>query len=162
MEATNKRSMRTVGESRTQQVQIVLPQHANSSKRLFGGVLMQWIDITAAVTARRHACREVTTACIDMLNFEKPAHVGSTVLLDGCITYVGNTSMEVRVDTFVESLEGQRERVNRAYLVLVAVDEGGHPVEVPGIILSTDEEIAEWEAGKKRRRLRKQRKIEQF
>lgn len=157
-----KALMRTVEESRTQQVQIVLPQHANAYKRLFGGVLMQWIDVTAAVTARRHARTEVTTACIDMLEFEQPAHVGGTVLLDGRITHVGHTSMEVRVDTFVESLDGQRERVNRAYLVLVALDEHGQPVEVPGLIPQTEEEQSEWEAGKKRRLLRRQRRAEQF
>lgn len=153
---------RTVANSRTEQVQIVLPQHANAGKRLFGGVLMQWIDVVAAVVARRHAHAEVTTACIDTLVFQKPAHVGSTVILEGCITYVGHTSMEVRVDTYVESLEGKREQVNRAYLVLVALDEQGKPKEAPGLIAVTDEEKAEWEAGIKRRALRKQRRLENY
>lgn len=158
----DKTVSRSVSESRTQQVQIVLPQHANANKRLFGGVLMQWIDVTAAVTARRHSCAEVTTARIDMLEFVAPAYVGSTVLLEGCITHVGNTSMEVRVDTYVESLDGHRERVNRAYLVMVAINEQGHPVQAPGLIPVTDEEKAEWEAGIKRRALRKKRRAEQY
>jgi acyl-CoA hydrolase len=149
-------------DSKTQQVQIVLPQHANAYKRLFGGVLMQWIDITAAVTARRHSCTEVTTARIDMLEFVAPAYVGSTVLLEGCVTYVGNTSMEVRVDTYVESLDGNRERVNCAYLVLVALNEQGQPVQVPGLIPANEEERAEWQAGEKRRALRKQRHAEKY
>lgn len=156
------RETKSVADSRTQQVQIVLPQHANSDKRLFGGVLMQWIDIVAAVTARRHSRSEVTTACIDTLVFQMPAHVGSTVLLDGCVTHVGRTSMEVRVDTYVESLDGKRERVNRAYLVLVALDEQGNPKEVPGLSLHTDEEREEWEAGAKRRNLRSRRSLENY
>lgn len=151
-----------VADSRTEQVQIVLPQHANAGKRLFGGVLMQWIDIVAAVVARRHANKEVTTACIDSLVFQKPAYVGSTVILQGCITYVGHTSMEVRVDTYTELLDGRREQVNRAYLVLVALDEQGIPQEVPGLQTVTEEEKAEWEAGAKRRALRKQRRLEKF
>jgi acyl-CoA hydrolase len=157
-----KSDSKFVADSRTQQVQIILPQHANAYKRLFGGVLMQWIDVTAAVTARRHSCTEVTTARIDMLEFVAPAYVGCTVLLEGCITHVGNTSMEVRVDTYVESLDGNRERVNRTYLVLVALNEQGQPVQVPGLIPVTDEERAEWEAGIKRRALRKQRRAEKY
>ena len=84
------------------------------------------------------------------------------MLLVGRITYVGNTSMEVRVDTFVESLSGEKRLVNRAYLVLVALDDTERPTKVPGIILETEEEKAEWEAGEKRNALRKQRMIEQY
>ncbi len=149
-------------DSRTEQVQIVLPQHANSAKRLFGGMLMEWIDVVAAVVARRHANSEVTTACIDTLRFDAPAKVGETVLLVGCITYVGRTSMEVRVDTYSESLDGRRERVNRAYLVLVAIDEQGNPREVPGLVPVTEEERAEWKAGERRRALRRRRREEQY
>lgn len=149
-------------DSRTEQVQIVLPQHANSAKRLFGGMLMAWIDVVAAVVARRHANAEVTTACIDTLRFDAPAKVGETILLVGCITYVGRTSMEVRVDTYSESLDGRRERVNRAYLVLVALDEEGRPKEVPGLVLVTDEEREEWQAGERRRALRRQRREEKY
>lgn len=157
-----KAESKYVADSRTQQVQIILPQHANACKRLFGGVLMQWIDVTAAVTARRHSCSEVTTARIDMLEFVAPAYIGSTVLLDGRITHVGNTSIEVRVDTYVESLDGNQEMVNRAYLVLVAINEHGQPVQVPGLIPVTDEEREEWQAGVKRRALRKQRRAERY
>lgn len=151
-----------VADSRTQQVQVVLPQHANSCRRLFGGVLMQWIDVTATVTARRHSGMEVTTACIDMLDFMAPAFVGDTVLLEGQITRVGNTSMEVRVDTYVESLDGKRQMVNRAYLVLVALDQQGKPAPVPGLITVNDEERAEWETGIKRRALREQRRASSY
>ena len=84
------------------------------------------------------------------------------MVLAARVTYVGRTSMEVRVDTYVERLNGQRDPVNRAYLVLVALDENGAPTEVPGLYVETDEERAEWEAGKRRSELRKQRKAEQF
>ena len=156
------RQMKRMADSRTEQVQIVLPQHANSAKRLFGGMLMEWIDVVAAVVARRHAGTEVTTACIDTLRFDAPAKVGETILLVGCITYVGRTSMEVRVDTYSEALDGRRERVNRAYLVLVAIDGRGNPQEVPGLLLASDEEREEWKAGEKRRALRRQRREEKY
>ena len=82
--------------------------------------------------------------------------------MSGRITYVGRTSMEVRVDTFVESLDGNRKMVNRAYLVFVALDENEHPVPVPRLILETEEERQEWEAGAKRHALRKQRRLENY
>ena len=90
---------KTVAQSRTEQIQIILPRHINGSNRLFGGQLMEWIDILAGVVARRHAQRDVTTAAIDNLQFKAPALVGETMVLVGQITHIGRTSMEVRVDS---------------------------------------------------------------
>lgn len=151
-----------VADSRAEQIQILMPEHINGYKRLFGGRLVEWIDIVAGVVARRHSGCNVTTAAIDNLQFEGAAHVNSTVVLLGRITFVGTTSMEVRVDTFVEHLNGTRTQVNRAYLVMVALDEQERPTAVPGLILETDEERAEWEAGQRRSALRKQRRRECF
>ncbi|SDM54013.1 acyl-CoA thioesterase [Acetanaerobacterium elongatum] len=151
-----------VCESKTEQIQILMPEHINGYNRLFGGKLVEWIDVVAAVVARRHSNCNVTTVTIDNLQFKAPAYVNSTVVLIGKITYVGNTSMEVRVDTYTEYLSGEKKLVNTAYLVMVALDENEHPVQVPGLIIETDEERQEWEAGKKRCELRKQRRIELF
>jgi acyl-CoA hydrolase len=155
-------SSKKVSDSRTEQIQIVMPEHINGFNRLFGGKLMEWIDVVAAVVARRHSGCNVTTASIDNLQFKAAAHVNSTIFLLGQITYVGKTSMEVRVDTFVEELNGTRRMINKAYLVLVALDEADHPTQVPGIIPETDEEKTEWEAACKRCELRKQRRREEF
>ena len=107
--------------------QIVLNGHINGYGRLFGGQLVEWIDVVAAVVARRHAQCEVTTAEIDNLQFKYPVHTNSTLVLKGRLTYVGRTSMEVRVDSYVERLTGDTKLVNRAYLVMVALDENGEP-----------------------------------
>lgn len=157
-----KEIYKSVSESRTEQVQILMPEHINGFNRLFGGKLMEWIDVVAAVVARRHSGRNVTTASIDNLQFKAAAYINSTIFLTGQVTYVGTTSMEVRVTTFVENLDGKRHLINRAYLVLVALDDNDHPIEVPGLKLETDEEKLEWEAGEKRRELRKQRRLEAF
>lgn len=156
------RECKRVADSKTEQIQILMPEHINGNKRLFGGKLMEWIDVVAAVVARRHSGSEVTTACVDNLQFKAAAYVNSTVILVGTITYVGNTSMEVRVVTYVESLSGMRRIVNRAYLVLVALDEQGNPKPVPGLQPETEEEKLEWEAGKKRHELRRQRRLEHY
>lgn len=151
-----------VSDSLTEQVQIIMPSHSNGANRLFGGQLMEWIDVVAAVVARRHSGFNVTTAAIDNLRFKAGAFINNTLVLIGRITYVGNTSMEVRVDTYVENLDGMRQVVNRAYLVMVAIDESGLPTKVPGLILETESERAEWEAGIRRRTLRKERRIEGY
>lgn len=148
--------------SRTEHTQIVLKEHINGQNRLFGGRLMEWIDVVAAVAARRHAGYNVTTASIDTLNFKAPAFINDTIVLVGKVTYAGHTSMEVRVDTYVEALDGERTCINTAYLVLVALDDLGRPTEVPPLLPETDEERAEAEAGLRRTLLRKQRKQECF
>lgn len=150
-------SAKHVADSRTEHVEIILNPHINGYKRLFGGQLMAWIDTVGGVVARRHAGKEVTTACIDNLQFRKAVTVNSTVVLVGKVTYVGRTSMEVRVDTFCEHMDGMRELVNTAYLVFVALDENQNPTPVPGLILETEQEKSEFENGARRQALRKER-----
>ena len=151
-----------VADSLTEQVQILMPSHINGAGRLFGGQLVEWIDVVAAVVARRHSGCNITTAAIDNLQFKSGAFINNTLVLIGRITYVGKTSMEIRVDTYVEDLTGVRKVVNRAYLVMVALNEEGRPTEVPPLILETENERAEWEAGKKRHTLRSKRRKEGY
>ena len=152
-------SPKRVADSITTDVEILMPSNLNGYERLFGGQLMQWIDVVAAVAARRHSGCEVTTACMDYLEFLSPAYVNETLLLEARVTYVGTTSMEVRVDTFVEALNGEKRRVNRAYIVMVALDtETRKPTPVPPLRLETEEDHAEWAAGMERMKARKMRK----
>ena len=151
-----------VSDSITHHVEIIMPQHINGQRRLFGGVLMQWIDVVAAVTARRHSGCNVVTAAVDNLNFKSGADINDSLVLEGRVTYAGTTSMEVRVDTFVEKLDGEKKEINRAYFVMVALDEDKNPTKVPKLIIETDEEKEEFEAGRKRYELRKIRKKENY
>ena len=131
-------------ESRVEQVYQIRPEHLNGAGRLFGGRLMEWIDEVAGLVGIRHSQCNVITASVDNL------------------TWVGSTSMEVRVDTYVEKLNGTRYPVNRAYLTLVAVDNNGKPTKVPGLLIESIGQQAEWEAGQKRKELRIQRNKEGF
>ena len=137
-------------------VQIVLPQHCNGYQRprLFGGQIMAWIDIIGAVAARRFARSAVTTVCIDDLSFIAPAYLNDTIVQDARVTWTGRTSLEVRVDSYVEQLDGSRSLVNRAYAVYVALDENGRPIPVPAFIPETDEEKQEYEAAVTRKQRR--------
>ena len=99
---------------------------------------------------------------MDNLRFIRGAFQNDLVVLLARVTYVGNTSMEVRVDTYIEDFGGTRKPINRAYLTLVAVDDEGKPRKVPSILLETESEKAEWSAAEKRKELRIQRKKEGF
>ncbi|MFV0412754.1 MAG: acyl-CoA thioesterase [Oscillospiraceae bacterium] len=151
-----------IEDSSTEQIHMILYRYLNGHRRLFGGALMQWIDELAGIVAKRHCGGRVITAAVDSLVFKEPAYLGEMAVMKGCITHVGKTSMEVRVDTYAEALDGSRRHINRAYLVMVAMDEAETPMEVPGIELVTDEERQEWEMGEKRYQLRKQRRKEQY
>lgn len=154
--------MKKVSDSATQQQYLVRPTHINHYGRLFGGQLLYWIDELAGIVAMRHSGATVTTAAIDNLQFQAPAIEGDMVVMIGQVTYVGRSSMEVRVDTYTENSAGQRKIINRAYIDMVAIDESGKPIPVPGLIIETEEQQAEWNAAAKRKALRKQRRQEGF
>ena len=141
---------------------VVRPNHLNAAGRLFGGVLMQWIDEVAGVVGKRHAQRNVTTASVDNLNFLKGAYQRDLLVLQGKVTYVGKTSMEVKVDTYVEHIGGERDLMNRAYLTLVALDENDRPIEVNRLELVTEEEREEWKRAEFRRQLRSLEQADQL
>ena len=140
-----------VSESMTETVHIVRPNHLNGSGRLFGGILMQWIDEVAGLVAKRHTHKNVVTVSVDNLRFLKGAYQQDVIVIVGRLTYVGRTSMEVEVDSFVEALDGQRTHINHAYFTMVALDENDSPTPVPGLLLETEEEKAKWRRAKSRK-----------
>ncbi len=149
---------RKVSESIVETVHIVRPNHLNAVGRLFGGILMQWIDEVAALAAKRHAHMNVTTASVDNLRFLRGAYQNDVIIIMGKVTYVGRTSMEVKVDTYIEDLEGRRSHINQAFFTMVALDEKDKPAPVPGLILETEEERAVWEEALLRRQMREYRR----
>jgi len=156
------RAMKSVNASFTEQQYLIRPAHINHYGRLFGGELLKWIDELAGIVAIRHSGAIVTTAAIDNLQFKAPAHEGDMIVLQGSVTYVGRSSMEIRVDTYKEGLDGTRKMINRAYIDMVAINSEGQPVEVPGLILETEEQRQEYAAAIKRKEMRKQRRLEDF
>ena len=149
---------KTVDDSRTETVHLVRPTHLNGADRLFGGILMQWIDEVAGIVAKRHSMCNVTTASVDNLTFLKGAYQGDMVVIRGKMTWVGSSAMEVCVDTYVENPQGERVRINNAHFMMVALDDQDRPVRVPRLILRTEDEKLAWSHGEERRRIRLQRK----
>lgn len=157
-----EREVKRIADSMIEHIYQIRPEHLNAAGRLFGGKLMEWIDEIAGLVGMRHSGGNITTASVDNLRFIRGAFQHDLVVLIAKVTYVGNTSMEIRVDTYVEDYEGTRKPINRAYLTLVAVDDKGVPRQVPSILLETESEKAEWKAAEKRKELRIQRKKEGF
>ncbi len=122
--------------------QIVMPMHTNGMAGvMFGGVMMQWIDVCAGVAAMRHAAGPVLTASIDRLDFLSPVHVGEVVVLQAMVNYVARTSMEVGCRVETEDMRAQTRRyVTKAYLTFVAVDDNGKPREIPRLDLVTEDD----------------------
>lgn len=150
--------VKTVDDSRVETVHMVHPCHLNGANRLFGGILMQWIDEVAGIVAKRHSQCTVTTASVDNLTFLHGAYQNDMVVIKGKLTWVGNTSMEVCVDTYVERLDGQRHRINNAHFMMVALDDNNKPTQVPKLLLQTEDEHLAWSHGEERRRIRIQRR----
>jgi uncharacterized protein (TIGR00369 family) len=131
------------------------PPHANAMGNVHGGVILKIADEAAAICAMRHARRQCVTVAIDSVSFHSPVHVGQLLALDAVLTYVGRTSLEVRVNVHAEDpISGVITHTNSAYFVFVALDEAGQVTAVPAIEFETDEERARYAEAAERQKLR--------
>jgi acyl-CoA hydrolase len=142
-------------ESLVTMTQIVLPSDANALGTIFGGKIMSWIDIAAAIAAGKHARRIVVTASIDALHFLAPVKVGHFVHIRAAVNFAVRTSMEVGVRVDSENpLTGEMTHTSSAYTTFVALDDNSRPTPVPPLVPSTPEEARRCEEAKKRREAR--------
>ncbi|MCC6792473.1 MAG: acyl-CoA thioesterase [Thermomicrobiales bacterium] len=146
---------RSPSESAVTLGQLMLPNDANPSGDVHGGVVMMLVDTAAGLAAMRHSRSRSVTVAMDYMTFEAPVHVGDLVHLNAIVTWTGRTSMEIEVVVEAEDiLAGTRVRTSKAHLVYVALDEEGRPKPVPALIPSTDEERERWAAAERRRAAR--------
>ena len=144
-----------VSRSIVQMTELVLPIHTNSLNSIFGGVIMSWIDIAAAISAQRHSSRPVVTASIDALNFIVPVYEGWIVNLRAQVNFVSTTSMEIGVRVDAENpIEGKKFHTASAYLTFVALGDDGRPTQVPPLKVESEEEIRRHSEAKIRRAYR--------
>lgn len=142
--------------SRCVMTQIVMPGHTNGAAGvMFGGVMMQWIDVCAGVAAMRHCGGRVVTASIDRLDFLHPVRVSDVVVLQAQVNYTGRTSMEVgcRVET-EDPKTRERRYTTKAYLTFVAVDHEGKPRPVPPLTPESEAESRRFAEAAARRKER--------
>ena len=147
--------VKTPKDSEVTTVHLIRTADLNGAGRLFGGILMQWIDEVAGLVALRHTRMNVTTVSVDNLQFLHGAYPNDTVIIIGKPVYVGNTSMIVKVETFVERMNEQRDMINVAYLTLVGLDDNDKPTKIPRLLPQTEEEKQEWIYAKNEKRRKK-------
>ena len=150
-----------VSHSQTIMTELVLPTHTNALGSAFGGIIMSWIDIAAAICATRHSKMSTVTASIDALNFVAPVYRGWIVNLKASVNYTGRTSMEVGVRVDAENpVQGKTFHTATAYLTFVALDPNGKPQVVPPVQPVTDAELRRFKEAEIRRKVRlEQRKL---
>src|SRR5678815_5238618 len=135
-----------VKESQAIYTELTLPNDANSLGTLFGGKLMQYVDLCAAISAVRHARCPVVTASVDNLTFLPPVRIGQLVVLKSSVNRVFRTSMEVGVKVWVEDLRtGVRRHTSSAYLTFVALGPNNERVPVPPVIPETEDEMRRYD-----------------
>ncbi len=152
---------RSPEESSVTMTELVLPQNTNALGSIFGGTVMGWIDIAAAIAAGRHARKIVVTASVDALNFKAPIRLGQVVVIKASVNRAFNTSIEVgvRVDS-EDQLTGKTYHNVNAYLTFVALDQTGKPTAVPPVLVKTPVEKRRYDEALKRKEARMKLKQE--
>lgn len=149
---------RSPADSAVEMTQLVLPNNANNRGTAFGGQIMAWIDIAAAVCAGRHAHGGVVTASVDAVDFVRPVKQGHVVVLKALVNYVGRSSLEIGVRVEGEVFGGGRYHATTAYTTFVALDEHGSPRPVAPLRLETDEDRRRYDEAKARMIQRQERR----
>ncbi len=159
-----QRKSKTPKQSEVIMRELVMPGDTNAHGTIFGGKVMSWIDIAAAMCASRHCNNPVVTVHIDDIEFHSPINIGSQVVIKASVNYVGTTSMIIGVKVESENPYSNVSRVTtKAYLTFVAIDEFGKPISVPDIKPETPDEIRRYKNAQERVKHRKelQKKLNQ-
>ncbi|MFH0783763.1 MAG: acyl-CoA thioesterase [Pseudomonadota bacterium] len=151
-----------VDESRVFMAQVMNPQDANPAGNVHGGVIMKLIDTAAGTVAIRHARANVVTASIDRLDFHRPVFIGDLLNLKASLNFAGRTSMEIGVHVEAENcFTGEVRHTSSAYLTFVALDTAGRPLEIPPLVLVTDDDRRRNQEAKARREMRSQERLKE-
>lgn len=150
---------RTPEASAVETTHLVLPPDTNAHGTAFGGRIMEWMDITASISAGRHCRQPAVTANVDDLTFERPIRLGDIVVVRARVNYAGRTSMEVgiRVER-EERASGRREHCLTGYFTFVAVGPDGKPAAVPPIEPETEVDKRRFQDALARRQVRLDRR----
>jgi acyl-CoA hydrolase len=145
---------KTAKESFSTTTQLVMPNDTNGLGNLFGGRLLEWMDIVASITAHRHSKRVVVTASVNNVSFKQPIKKDSMVTLEAKVSRAFTSSMEIFIDVYVEDPRtGERVKHNEANYTFVAVDQNGAALPVPPLIPETEEEKMRYDGALRRRQL---------
>ena len=140
--------------------ELILPNDTNNLNTVFGGKVMQYMDLCAAMSAYKFARTAVVTASVDRLDFLAPASVGDMLILKSSVNYTHNSSMEIGVRIDAENVKtGERRHTATAYLTFVSLDENGKPQNTSDIIPESEDEKRRYERAKERHLHRRNNRI---
>lgn len=131
---------------------IIRPRDANSVGSMYGGEILDWMDMAASICARRHSRLKVNTVAVLDVSFCKKLKIGHIVRLEAVITRTFKTSMDVYVAVYDENTYTNEDVLCvKGHFILVGLDEEGKPTLVPKLVPITPEEKIRWEQAENRR-----------
>lgn len=135
-------NFKTVKASKVTISELMLPSHTNFSGKIHGGYILSLLDQIAFASASKFSGFYCVTASVDTVDFLNPIEVGELVTMKASVNYVGTSSMIIGIRVDAENIQsGKVKHCNSSYFTMVAKDENGKKVAVPGLILSNPEEI---------------------
>ena len=142
-------------ESRVTMTELILPNDTNNLNNLFGGRLMHWMDIAAAVAAQRHSNNVVVTASVDNISFSQPINIGNVITIEAFVVRAFTTSMEVFIKVIAEDIPNvKKNQTHTAFFTFVAVDKEGKPLKIPEVVPESLFEKELYRGALRRRQLR--------
>ncbi|HEA30644.1 MAG TPA: acyl-CoA thioesterase [Leeuwenhoekiella sp.] len=152
---------KNIAESQITMSQLMLPSNTNFSGKIHGGFILSLMDQIAFACASKHSRNYCVTASVDTVDFLKPIEVGELVMLKASVNYVGRTSMVIGIRVEAENIpSGEIKHCNSSYFTMVAKDDAGKSVPVPGLILKTETHIRRFIKSMKRQEMKGDRKNE--
>ncbi len=156
-----QKKFKNISESQITMSQLMLPSYTNFSGKIHGGYILSLMDQIAFACASKHSRNYCVTASVDTVDFLKPVEVGELVVLKASVNYVGRTSMVIGIRIEAENISsGEIKHCNSSYFTMVAKDDAGDSVPVPGLILLTETDIRRFVKSMKRQEMKGKRKNE--
>ncbi len=155
------RELKTIADSQISLSQLMLPSYSNFNGKIHGGYILSLLDQVAFACASKHSRAYCVTASVDTVDFLSPIEIGELVTLKASVNYVGNSSMIIGIRVEAENIQtGAVKHCNSSYFTMIAKDEAGNSIPVPGLILKDDNDIRRFIKGIKRNKIKLKRKKE--
>lgn len=142
--------------------ELMLPSHSNFNGKIHGGYILSLLDQIAFACASKHSGAYCVTASVDTVDFLRPIEIGELVTMKASVNFVGRSSMVIGIRVEAENIQtGDKKHCNSSYFTMVAKDDKGKSVDVPGLILKTDNQIRRFAKSIKRKKM-KMKRIKEF
>ena len=157
-----QKDYKTVKDSQVVISELMLPSHSNFNGKIHGGYILSLLDQIAFACASKHSGAYCVTASVDTVDFLRPIEIGELVTMKASVNYVGHSSMVIGIRVEAENIQtGDKKHCNSSYFTMVAKNDKGESVSVPGLILKSDNQIRRFAKSIKRKNMKK-RRIKEF